>query len=173
MLAFLLKTCLKRGFLLKPAGFPLASVRFASKKTDKPKIGGWNKKLKVPSKRLGKHYKLKTHKVRLSNFVQWNSISLYYFHSHQIRGPHNDGRWLGKVGPLVLRELDAAALICVARIVHGKREWAEREFWPPNNSEVCWKSCYRITGRIIANYKNIIHFSLSYAMAEDPLGLEI
>lgn len=44
-------------------------VRFASKKTDKPRIGGslnliigFNKKLKVASVRKSKLYKLKTHK---------------------------------------------------------------------------------------------------------------
>lgn len=36
--------------------------RWASKKTDKPKVAGWNKSLKQPSKRKGKYYKLKTHK---------------------------------------------------------------------------------------------------------------
>lgn len=36
--------------------------RFASKKTDKPKVSGWDKSLKKPSKRMGKYYKMKTHK---------------------------------------------------------------------------------------------------------------
>ena len=37
-------------------------MRFASKKTDKPKVAGWDKSLKKSSKRLGKYYKMKTHK---------------------------------------------------------------------------------------------------------------
>lgn len=40
--------------------------RFASKKTDKPKVAGWDKSLKKPSKRKTKHYKMKTHKVLFS-----------------------------------------------------------------------------------------------------------
>lgn len=40
----------------------LQQKRFASKKTDKPKVAGWDKSLKKASKRLGKYYKMKTHK---------------------------------------------------------------------------------------------------------------
>ena len=59
----------------------LNSIRWASKKTDKPKVAGWNKSLKQPSKRKGKYYKLKTHKVL---FIRISILSTSCLTKHTI-----------------------------------------------------------------------------------------